>query len=70
MKRKKRRRPNPKPSRKASIFLVVYSHRFGNDYWACEKECRAEEIVKEIQEGDEFEPDRDETIAYEEVLLE
>jgi len=59
-----------KAARKATkVFLVVYEHRFGNDYNVYTTKKKALKAIEELKKSEMFEPHRDESVSLEELWV-
>ena len=54
---------------KKPMYLVIYSHRFGDDYTLCKTLKKAKEVVQHIHEVD-FEASRGEAVYIESLAVE
>lgn len=52
-----------------TVYLVVYSHRFGNDHMIFIHKEKAERVKKELEASYDFAPERDEYVEIEELQL-
>jgi len=55
--------------KKTTVYLVIYSHRFGDDYNVFTTKKKAEKAIEELKASDMYEPDREEFISMEKLEL-